>query len=325
MKSRTHPASFFKASCCAALLCIGSLAAAAPLTHIGQPQYKWSFHEIVADGFGDVKAPNLLFEDSQVGGALQDGVQFAPNSSGIPTLHAEVYSNEGGISFWTKTFSAPAQAFPLEDDIVGGMADLKVIQTFRKDDANGTFNMNITDLFLRARELGGPKFNEGLFGSVVFEMTLFDLSDPTSPVIVDAFGNATQLFGRGLDWHMTNTGPLPVDVTAGSLQGAAVSVDLLQPYVRPLNVSSIDVGEMVRVEFQVTTTAWDTVQFDSVMQAFGRDPLSPSGGAYFEYEGFTPVGPVNAVPEPGTCALMLLGLGALAWRQLRSGTMKFTP
>jgi hypothetical protein len=310
-------ASFFKTLCVAALLCMDGLAAAAPLTHIGQPQYHWSFHDIVADGLGGVKPPTLLFEDTKVGGALADGVTFAPNSSGVPTLHAEVFSKEGGMSFWTKTFSAPAQAFPFEGDTVGGVADLKIIQTFRKDAADGTVNMNITDLFLRARELNGPKFNEGLFGSVVFEMTLFDLSDPTTPVI-DAFGNATQLYGRGLQWHMTNTGPLQVDVTAGSLGSASVSVDLLQPYVRPLNVSSIDVGEMVRVEFRVTTTAWDTVQFDSVIQAFGRDPLSPAGGAFFEYEGFTPVGPINAVPEPGTYALMLLGLALLACRKLRA-------
>ena len=109
-------ASFFKTLCVAALLCIGGLAIGAPLTHIGQPQYHWSFHNIVADGLGGVKPPTLIFEDAKVGGALVDGVSFAPNSSGLPTLHAEVFSKEGGMSFWAKTFSAPAQAFPVEGD-----------------------------------------------------------------------------------------------------------------------------------------------------------------------------------------------------------------
>jgi len=95
-------------------------------------------------------------------------------------------------------------------------------------------------------------------------------------------------------------------------------VDLVEPYVRPINVSALEVGEFVSIEFRVITTAWDTVQFDSLMQAFGRDPLQPTTGSFLEYSGFTPVGPVFAVPEPESYALMLLGLALLAWRRLRA-------
>lgn len=303
----------------AALLGLAASAAAAPLTHIGDPEYAYSFHAIVSDGQGGVKPPKPMTSGSQSGGALRVTQQFSPPFPNAPPIvHAEVYSSEGGVSFWTKTFSSPTNLFPPEDTAIGGIAELLIYQTFRRDDPNGTFKMQITDLFLRASELRGPTNNAGLFGSVVFEMTLYDSTDRSVPFpVIDAFGSATPLYGRGLDWTLDNTGPLKVDVTAGGLKDPGVSVDLLEPYVRPLNVSSIDVGEYVSVEFRVVTTAWDTVQFDSVMQAFGRDPLDPARGSFFEYEGFTPVQLAPAIPEPQTWALLLLGLGATAWRRLR--------
>jgi hypothetical protein len=314
------PTLFLATACFAGALCFGPPAAAVPVTQIGDPVYDYAFYAIVSDGQGGVKPAKPMTSGSQTGGALHVTQQFTPPvSSGPPIVHAEVFSSEGGVGFWTKTFSSPTNLFPLEDVPVGGAADLLIYQTFRRDDPNGTFKMKITDLFLRASELFGPTNNQGLYGSVEFDVSVTDSTDRSVPFPeIDSFHSKTTLEGRGLNWTLTDSGPLSVGVTAGSLMGPSVSVDLLQPYEKQFDLSTIGVGEFISVEFHVRTTAWDTVQFDSVMQAFGRDPLSPARSSFFEYEGFTPMNQAPAVPEPETYALMLLGLAAVAWRRLRA-------
>jgi hypothetical protein len=305
----------------AALLSASHPAAAVPLTQIGDPIYDYEFYAIPSDGQGGVKTEVKVHDGTQTGGALNKWVQFTPPvPNAPPILHAEVFSNVGGVNFWTKTFSSPTNLFPAEDIPVGGIADLRITQTFQRDDPNGTFKMKITDLFLRASELAGPTNNKGLFGSVEFDVSVFDSTDQSVVPFpeIDSFHSKTTLEGRGLNWKLTDSGPLSVGVTDGSEMGPSISVDLLQPYEKQFDLSTIGIHEFISVEFHVRTTAWDTVQFDSVMQAFGRDPLSPARSSFFEYEGFTPMRQAAAVPEPETCALMLLGLAALAWRKLRA-------
>jgi hypothetical protein len=295
-------------------------AMAAPTTHIGEPIFAWKFWEIESDGLGDTLEPIEAVNRLRQGGTLDESFRLTPGP--VSTPHARVFSDAGAITFWTEVTSPNTSLFPPKHTVIGGKAELSILQTYRKDEADGSIKFTINSLMLRGLELGGPSSNVGLEGEVSFSMRAYDVTDDRPPFeVIDRFDSLTRLSGRGLDWDMDNTGPLAVDVVRGSLSGPSATIGLLSPYSRAIDLSAIPVGGVFTVEFTTITSAFDTVQFDSRMQAFGRDPLAPASGSFFEIEGLTPmnVGLPTAVPEPETYALMLAGLALLAARRHGGG------
>jgi hypothetical protein len=292
----------------------GGNALAAGTTFIGEPTYEWRFWETESDGLGGTLGPVEVVARVQIGDALDEGhrlTRFATEP------HAHVYSNEGAITFWTDITTPNTGLFPRRHVVIGGKSELKILQTYRKDEADATIKFTINEIMLRGLSLGGPTSNVGLEGSVSFAMRAHDISHP-GPLypVVDRFDSLTRLSGRGLEWDIDNSGPLALDIT-GSVFAPRVTIDLAAPYSRAIDVSSIEVGGLFVVEFTTITSAFDTVQFDSRMEAYGRDPIDPLRGSFFEIEGLTPmnVGFPIAVPEPETYALMLAGLVLVAARR----------
>ena len=323
MNLLSHPRALLGTLLLGTALAGGGHALAAGTTFIDQPIYEWSFWETESDGLGDTLDPIEVVSRLRIGGVLDEGHRLTFFGT---EPHAHVYSNEGAITFWTDITTPKIGLFPPKHAIIGGQSKLTILQTYRKDEVDATIKFTINDIFLRGLELGGPRSNVGLEGSVSFAMRAHDVSHP-GPLhpVIDRFDSLTRLSGRGLEWDIDNSGPLALDVT-GSVFGPRVTIDLLAPYSRPIDVSSIEVGGLFVVEFTTVTSAFDTVQFDSRMEAYGRDPIDPLRGSFFEIEGLTPmnVGFPTAVPEPETYALMLAGLALVAARRW-SNALKETP
>ena len=105
------------------------------------------------------------------------------------------------------------------------------------------------------------------------------VSAPRTALRVDLrggpLGRHTKLSGLGLDWSLENSGPLNVDFINGTGRNTARDGCPRPPFTHPLDFSSVPVGGIVSLEYEMLTTAIDTVQFDSRIQAFARDPLDP--------------------------------------------------
>jgi len=67
------------------------------------------------------------------------------------------------------------------------------------------------------------------------------------------------------------------------------------------------------VRYTIVAEAIDTEQFDSRISAYGRDPLDPGVGSFFEFTGIVPI----SVPEPDLGSLRLAGLASLHGVALR--------
>lgn len=313
MNLLTHPRALLAALFGAACAWCGN-ASAAGVTYIGEPIFQYRFTEIESDGLGGLHDEFEVVRRVQFGGAVDQSYSLTRYSA---DPHERVYSDAGAITFWTEVTTPQAGLFPPKHAIIGGTSELTILQTYRKDEPGATIRFTINDILLSGLEFGGPRSNIGLEGRVGFRMLAYDVSNPGPQFpVIDRFESLTRLSGRGLDWDLENSGPLALDMT-GSLDGPRVRIDLLAPYSREIDVSSIEVGGLFTVEFVTSTSAFDTVQFDSRIQAYGRDPLDPARGSFFEIEGLTPMngGPPAAVPEPASPALMVAVLAVVAcWR-----------
>ena len=292
----------------------GGHALAAGTTHIDEPIYEWRFLETESDGLGGTLGPHEVVSRLTRGGILDEGHKLALHAN---DPQARVFSSTGAITFWSEVTTPQTGLFPPKHAVIGGQSELTILQTYRKDEPDATIKFTINDIRLRGLSLGGPTSNVGLEGSVSFAMRAHDVSHRGPPYpVIDRFDSLTRLSGRGLDWDIDNSGPLALDIT-GSVFAPRVTIDLLAPYSRAIDVASVAVGGLFVVEFTTVTSAFDTVQFDSRMEAYGRDPIDPLRGSFFEIEGLTPmnVGFPSAVPEPETYALVLAGLVLVAARR----------
>ncbi len=133
---------------------------------------------------------------------------------------------------------------------------------------------------------------------------------------VFAFFDETRLTGVGGAWELQQlSGPLALEVTAGALDGAGVTVGLAAPFVGEIDLSGVLVGEELPVSYLMIADAVDTVQADSRISVHARDPLDPASGVFFEFSGLTPL----PVPEPAPPILLAAGLAVLLALARRRG------
>lgn len=272
------------------------------------PPFEWIFSETRSDGMNGTLPPVIVGHFVQPARAdLDQRHQLPPPPPLTTTLeHLRVFSNAAGTSFWTQATSPGTGLFPPGGVAVGGTADLTLRHVFRKDRPDASLSFTISNLSIRALWSGGPE-NEGLTGEVGFAATL--TQDAPNGPLLDLFSHASRLEGVGFDWELTNSGPLDVDFVDGTGPSTgSAAVALSQPFTRTLDLSGVPVGGLVFLEYNSFATAIDTVQFDSRIQAFGRDPLDPDGGILLDFSGLTPI---DVVPEPASMLLLAAGLVAI--------------
>lgn len=279
-----------------------SRAAAIP-TPILDPSYEWSFEQYLSDGLGSV-SPAVPLEPpgEQFGGALGEDAFFPFHSR--PSM--EVYSNAAGTTFWNYARS-PGGSPDLIGTPLGARSTLTLTQTFQVVDDDATLSFTISELAFDALDPPGGPGNDGLSAYLSFDVIALDQNGDPFFYFLDE----TSLEGEGLAWEVDDlSGPLVTQIVAGGENQASISVRLQAPFSQSIDLSSLHVRDIFSVRYTILAEAIDTEQFDSRISAFGRDPLDPGVGSFFEYSGLAPI--ASTVPEPGTAVLLLGGLAGLA-------------
>jgi hypothetical protein len=112
----------------------------------------WSFTRIKTDGEEPIGA-----ERFQVGGSVNETVNFGdlvlfPPLAG-PSAKGEVFSNEGGATYWV---SAQAPSAVLGPGVtIGNRTELTQYQHFKKTDAKATLTVVVTKAFMEAIDENG--------------------------------------------------------------------------------------------------------------------------------------------------------------------------
>lgn len=281
--------------------------AAATPTPILDPAYEWSFEQYLSDGVGSVSpAVPLELPGEQFGGALGEDAFFPFHTR--PSM--EVYSNAAGTTFWSYARS-PGGSPDLIGTPLGARSTLTLTQTFQVVDDDATLSFTISEIALDAFDPPGGPGNDGLSAYLSFDVIALDQNGDPFFYFLDE----TSLTGEGLAWELDDlSGPLVTRIVAGGETQTSLSARLQAPFTQSIDLSSLHVRDIFSVRYTIVAEAIDTEQFDSRISAFGRDPLDPGIGSFFEHAGLTPIGSV--VPEPGTAVLLLSGLAGLARSRL---------
>lgn len=284
-------------------------AGAAP-SQIVDPYYEWSFEQFLSNAVGGVQpAEPAEPPGEQFGGELSE--QYFHPFAGAPSM--EVFSNETGTTFWASA-RAPLGNPELLDVPLGSRSTLVLTQTFQKEQENATLSFTISQIALDAFEPGaGPPGRDGMSAYLSFDVVALDQSGDPFFYFLDE----TSLSGEGGNWDLDDlSGPLVTQIVLGGENQSSLSARLAAPFTQTIDLSSLDSRDIFTVRYTIVAEAIDTEQFESRISAFGRDPLDPNGGSFFEFSGLTPIA---TVPEPGTSLLLLSGIVGLACFGRRRG------
>ncbi|HSJ99480.1 MAG TPA: hypothetical protein VLC53_20555 [Myxococcota bacterium] len=294
----------------AAGLLLGAGPAAAAGMDIGNPSFRWQFRQYLSTGVGGITAPpEFVAGSSQFGGALHETADVNLNSFD----ELEIFSNAGATTFWSQGRS-PFGDPELNGVPLGVNSEFTLEQSFRKDEPDGSLSFTITQVRLEGSDPIGIRDNDGLWAY----LALYIVADQGGAPFF-SFANAERLGGAGGAWEYTHViGPLAPEITSGGESESGIRIELPEPYVGEVDLSSVGEDEEFTLRYVISLDAVDTAQIDSYVAAYLRDPLEPTDGAFFEFTGLTPTDDPVPAPEPGRAAQLAaaaLALGATAHRR----------
>ena len=294
-----------------ALLAPQARPAAAAGMPIGNPYILWEFVTYLTNLQGETysvhEGPYV-----QIGGQLDEKRDLS--FDGVPNL--ELFTNLGATTFWDFA-DAP---HPVEDDRKFGCAALlHLAQSFRKDLPGASLSFVITGATLIGVDPSPPGDGKQPTGDIVIGVQAKDELAQTFFTFLDT----AHLEGLGHEqgWNYEPPQHLALEASAGALDQDFVQLTLSSPFRQEIDLSTVGVGEVFTVYYDLNVSAIDTAHYDSAMTIFARDPLDRDTGSSFEYAGLTPTDdPV--VPEPARPVLLLVGLAVLFWvRDARRRTL----
>ena len=319
----------------AVLYCTLSPAVYAASTPIGDPYYVYYLYEHKQVGFGSF---DLQLADSgvQSGGLLLKRHELGSSFLGFPADDMVSAYNDGK-TFWSQTV-APKQGGAARD-IVGGMSEVFIAQSYRKDSADASLAFSFTGGRLQLTDYGtgrgdgyaldaGSRFSIKVYNHATSELTF---TESQFVRLYEHFG--TEPGALDNTWQFTVTqdaGPLSRGLPPWSWkcdecgEGAYgfATANLLAPYSGPIALDFIPVGGEFTVTFYLMTYALDERQGETAALAYAKDPVTDGPGIGFVLSGLTPTDSpiVTAIPEPRAWLLMALGLGVLwvRWRARRA-------
>lgn len=244
--------------------------------------------------------------------------RFGPLAAGFEDgfADAEVYSSADGNTYWAYT-EAPGDELP--DQFIGSKVEFQQSQSFRKEDGDATLKFTITAAQLMGKQYGGadilpyqcvgsPVCVPSLIGKVMFSALVFTSGmDPHTLLRTDGHAvlkaNLPQLGPSEPLWLVSTgtSGPTPLwSIGDGDFAYEQFDRDgfirLDAPITMEVDLSGVEVGELVTIEFRVKVETLDQVQGETYMAGFFRDPVSLEG-AELEYAGLTPVPDLQLPPE----------------------------
>lgn len=311
-----------------------ALAAAGPAFAgpIGEPSY--SIRLLPRDANTNLPPEHAVVLESStdaVDGQMSGSIVLGPYV--LTPAQAELSAGvvDDGQTFWTNASTPLATSLPRPpDSLIGGDVSVELVQTFRKDSADASLDFTLGYgllEFFRDMERGIP-CNGCIRAELGWEAEVYLTSDPGT--LLWREGQSASLFDDNgvltLEvFALKNTAPVnPLwqweCARCGGPSFQLGQAQLEAPYTGIVDLSGIafdpSLPPEAQPEFAVRYTLYAQV-FDmgafSGAGAFSRDPLAGDGsGLAFTIEGLTPTnGVVGAVPEPGTWALMLAGLGVV--------------
>lgn len=292
------------------------------------PTRIWEFAVFPGNGSPEIKVAG----DTQVGGVLDQAVEFGPSLQSIdivgPTTtvpgefkaHGHVFGTADGTTYGAYA-EAPSGRLGSPDP-VGGISRLTQVQSFVKRRSNATLRFTFTkvllsvgDFNLFAPSIGFPDTN--ISANVFVEVRAFTLDNP---VLFHTSGGALisghrQVFldtFEALAWSNPSAKtPLwsrerflnsSEDLADGVCLGRRMSLELREPLTFTVDVSSLDIGEEVTLNSVIHASATNRrgggAQGDcegSGALAYLRDPLE-AGGATIEFDGLEPTNRPLPVP-----------------------------
>lgn len=317
-------------SCCHLLLltaCV-DLPVDPPLPPTGTVYRAWAIDELFAS---DTTRERVA--GTQAGGvvdvleAIGDMAIF-PAGQG-PQAAAHVYSDRPGATYWVAA-QAPTGLTELEDSsVIGSASELRQVWRFRKDTADASLQIVITQVTLEAMDYnsaapdheecpwyttGGPILEfvtecaSVITGEV--EATYFAYADPTRASPPEAFyyaSSTAKLFGYSTHWtpdvytSAMSVAPLftidhfslnpSVDGT-----GRHALARLSAPVTVEVPLDSVADGTEFELVARLRARANSRRQGESYVSAYFRDPVS-SDGLSVDYEGLTLLDPPDEIPE----------------------------
>lgn len=269
------------------------------------------------------------------------GREYVDISSRVGDFSPGVSASASGGSFLIGTpFAASATAprnFPsVTSPYIGGVSEVTVFRSFRKDADQPTARFVFTDLQFALgwepefRVKCPPNDERCQQANILHEVKVWNATGDTpvnssrEGLIVYSVGDST----RNPGYVVQAIGPPRAIALTGTITrtGANVSLPPFVPYVIEVDLSGIGQGELFTLEYTLEVTALD---FGSHIgpgrQVFASawDPLAleSGNGAQLQFSGLTPWENLagTAVPLPSSLALLMLGLaGAVASRRLPS-------
>ena len=257
-----------------------------------------------------------------------------PDSS--PRALVDVFSNDGGTTFWT--FAEAPRSFPDDKpDLTISSSQLTQTYTFKKNDATATLKFLITRSQLDALDFGGNAVGQSSCPWLPENPTEDQLSEECRFVLLVASNTFTvearqllrpdAFFSAGGHVELNGSGPVFFDSTsqpAESLDALwdiddyvfadtddnAASIHLTHSIPINIPLDSVLPGEIFNVVVSLRSDASNLVQGESYAGAYLRDPLdsgADAGAPTMSFTGLEPLPPredplPEQVPQPCTSA-----------------------
>ena len=326
--------------CALSLTAVHAQAAGTP---IGDPYYAYFLHEYrevnpTPGDFDTIKS--LGRSGEQHGGVLHQTHNLGRSILGFPADDTVSAYNDGK-TFWSQTVS-PIRG-GANRDLVGGMSEIFIAQSFRKNTAAATLNFSFTGGRLQLMEYGsqrgdgyaldaGARFTINVINHDTGEQTF---RESQFVRLYEHFGSEAGPFDN--EWQFTVTqedGPLTRGLApwswkcdeCGDPAYGFATANLLAPYSGPIPMDFIAVGADFTVSFYLMTYAIDERQGETSALAYAKDPVTDGLGIGFELTGLTPTNQpiIMSIPEPQTWALMGLGMVVVLVRSRSRATARRT-
>ena len=314
-------------------LSISAMHAEAAGTPIGDPYYAYFLHEYrevnpTPGVFNTIKS--LGRSGEQHGGVLLQTHDLGGSALGFPAADMVSGYNDGK-TFWSQTVS-PIRG-GANRDLVGGMSEIFIAQSFRKNTAAATLDFSFTAGRLQLMEYGsGRGDGYALDAGARFTINVINhdtglqtFTESQFVRLYEHFGSEAGPSDNTFQFTVTQEdGPLTrglapwswkCDECGQGAYGFAVA-DLLAPYGGPISMDFIAVGADFTVSFYLMTYAIDERQGETSALAYAKDPVTDGLGIGFEFTDLTPTNQpiVTSIPEPQTWALLCLGIAVVLVR-----------